>query len=83
MASPAALKVLLEALKTEQEKRARRLGRPAGDAREILHRELDAMAERRRAALDYVEPDAAQKARMLQDLDNFFAAHYGAKARKN
>ena len=41
------------------------------------------MAERRRAALDYVEPDAAQKARMLQDLDNFFAAHYGAKARKN
>jgi hypothetical protein len=37
VASPAALKALLEALKTEQEKRDRLLGRPAGDAREILY----------------------------------------------
>ena len=82
MASPAALKALHEALKAEQEKRDRLLGRPAGDAREILYRELDQMAERLRAAPGYVEPSPAQRARMLQDLDEYFTAHYASQARK-
>jgi hypothetical protein len=82
VASPAALKALLAALKTEQEKRDRLLGRPAGDAREILYHQLDMMAERLRAAPGYVEPDPVRKARMLRDLEDYFAAHYGSQARK-
>jgi hypothetical protein len=75
VATPIALKVLLEALKTEQEKRSRLRGRLAGDAREILHRKLDAMAERLKAAPDYVELSPEQKALNLQELHRFFAEH--------
>ena len=82
MASPNALKALFEALRAEQGKRARARGQEGAGDRESLYHQLDMMAERLRAAPGYVEPDAAQKARMLQDLDNFFAAYYGSQAHK-
>jgi hypothetical protein len=74
MASPGALEALHEALKAEQEKRARAHGQEGAGDRESLYHQLDMMAERLRAAPGYVEPDPVQKARMLQDLEDYFAA---------
>jgi hypothetical protein len=68
------LTALLEALKTEQQKRARQFGREvvAGGARERLIAKLDRMAERMRAAPDWIEPTAAEKARHRQKLEARF-----------
>jgi hypothetical protein len=50
-----------------------------GDATEKLLVQLDAMAERLRAAPDYVEPSEAQKAQWGQELDAWFRNHgYGS-----
>ena len=80
MASPSALRALLEALRSEQEKRARRLGRPISkdDARRLLYEQLDLMAERRRMAPGYVPPSPEQRAAAQHDLDRYFAEHYGS-----
>ena len=76
MASPGALKALLEALRTEQEKR----GLPVNlaDARRHFYEMLDLMHERRKMAPGYVEPDAATRAAQLRELDRWFAEHYGS-----
>ena len=71
MASTAALKALLAALRAEQDKRARRLGRPVGDVREALYAKLDEMAERIKAAPGDVEPSPAQRALAMQDLEQY------------
>ena len=75
MASPGALKALYEALRSEQDKRARQRGRPLGDgdAREIFYRELDEMARRRRAMPGYREPTPEERAARLADLDAYLA----------
>lgn len=67
----------LEMLNTEiARRRAAKLEAAGGDARERLYRELDLMHERIRAAPGYVEPTAAEKAKALRDLDQWFAEHY-------
>jgi hypothetical protein len=72
VASAAALKALLAALQAEQERRGQLRGQPSGDVRERLHRELDQMAERLRAAPGYVPPTPEQRALARQDLERFF-----------
>ena len=67
----------LELLRAETVRRqAAKLEAAGGDARERLYRELDLMQERIRAAPGYVEPTAAEKAKALRDLDQWFAEHY-------
>jgi hypothetical protein len=72
------LKALLEALRTEQEKRARLRGLPVNlaDARRQFYEMLDLMHERRKTAPGYVEPDSATGAAQLRELDSFFAERY-------
>ena len=75
MASPGALKALYEALRSEQEKRARQRGQPVGggDARQQFYEMLDEMARRRRAVPGYREPTPEERAAALADLDAYFA----------
>lgn len=79
MASPGALNALLEALKAEQEKRARMRGQVVEMTREALYEMLDDMAARRRAIPGYVEPSPAKRAAMMRDLDRYFAEQYGTR----
>ena len=48
MASKAALMAVVEALRAEQERRAKMRGQEIGNAREVLYRKLDTMAANRR-----------------------------------
>jgi hypothetical protein len=78
VASPAALKALLDALEAEQDKRARLRGEEVGaDPRERLYRKLDEMAARIRAAPDYVKPGAAERAEITRELDRWLAERFG------
>ena len=79
MASPAALIALRDALKAEQQKRARIRGQAPQMSREELYKWLDQMHERRKAAPGYVEPTPAQRALTLQDLDRYLSEHYGSR----
>jgi len=73
VASPGALKALYEALRSEQDKRARQRGQPVGDPREILYRELDEMHERLKQSPHYREPTPEERAAHIADLERYLA----------
>jgi hypothetical protein len=77
MASPGALTALLEALKAEQERRARMRGQAVKMSREELYRWLDQMHERRKAAPGYKPLSPERRALAMQDLDRYFARRSG------
>ena len=77
MASPGALNALLEALKAEQERRARMRGQAVKMSREELYRWLDQMHERRTQAPGYIAPSPEKRAAMMRDLDCYFARKTG------
>jgi hypothetical protein len=77
MASPGALNALLEALKAEQEKRARMRGQAPRMSREEFYRWLDQMHERRTQAPGYIAPSPEKRAAMMRDLDCYFARKTG------
>jgi hypothetical protein len=61
-----------------ERRRAAAFEAEGGDATEKLLAQLDAMAERLRAAPDYVEPSDAQKTQWGEELDAWFRDHgYG------
>jgi hypothetical protein len=62
-----------------ERRRAAAFEAEGGDATEKLLTQLDAMAERLRAAPDWIEPSEAQKAQWGQELDAWFRDHgYGS-----
>jgi hypothetical protein len=73
----------LEVLRSELERREE--AEAGGERRERLIAELqarlDVIAERFRAAPDYVEPSEAQKVQWRKELDAFFAS-YRSRARR-
>jgi hypothetical protein len=75
MASPSALKALLEALQAEQERRQAANLRAADDSRAWLLQTLTVMGESLRASPDFIEPTAAEQEQAMAELDRWFAAH--------
>ena len=72
----------LEVLRAELDRRDQEDGGASRERRIAeLQAQLDVMAERIRAAPDYVEPSEAQKAQWGRALDAWFAQHYGGRRR--
>jgi hypothetical protein len=73
----------LDVLRAERSRREEGEDGGARRARVIaeLQAQLDVIAERLRAAPDYVEPSDAQKAQWRRELDAFFKQNYGGRRR--
>jgi hypothetical protein len=78
MASKAALMAVVEALRAEQERRAKMRGQEIGNAREVLYRKLDTMAANRERLGSPLPPMTPSE---LADLESYLSDRADAEVK--